>query len=99
MPERCEVVEVRDLADAVGYSCSRTASTQCSDCGIDLCEPHAENCGECRSVLCPSCFSFHQAEHAKPASADLRQSLTKLDTRFLPDRLTVYMALSASSIM
>src|SRR5207249_1579327 len=34
MPERCGVVEVRNLADAVGYACSRTASTQCSDCGI-----------------------------------------------------------------
>src|SRR5947208_3996548 len=28
----CEVVEMRNSADAVGYLCSRTASTQCSDC-------------------------------------------------------------------
>src|SRR2546427_428040 len=68
MPERCEVVEVRNLADAVGYSCSRTASTQCSDCGIELCEPHTETCGTCRSVFCPSCFSFHQTQHSKRVS-------------------------------
>jgi len=70
MPERCEVVEVRNLADAVGYSCSRTASTQCSDCGIELCEPHAETCGTCRTIFCPSCSYFHQAQHSKPVSAD-----------------------------
>src|SRR5437870_6990714 len=68
MPERCEVVEVRNLADAVGYSCSRTASTQCSDCGIELCEPHAETCGACHSVFCLPCFFCHQAQHSKPVS-------------------------------
>src|SRR5438552_2158545 len=31
----CEVVEMRNSADAVGYLCSRTASTQCSDCGSE----------------------------------------------------------------
>jgi len=36
------VVEMRNSADAVGYPCSRTASTQCSDCGAELCESHTE---------------------------------------------------------
>src|SRR5438128_4346338 len=53
-----------------GYPCSRTASTQCSDCGAELCESHAETCGMCRTVFCPACLSFHQTEHSKPASAD-----------------------------
>ena len=69
MPGRCEVVEVRNLEDAVGYSCSRTASTQCSDCGIELCEPHAEICGACRSIFCLPCFFCHQAQHSKRVSA------------------------------
>src|SRR6266849_2329347 len=74
IPERCEVVEVRNLADAVGYSCSRTASTQCSDCGIELCEPHTENCGSCRSAFCPSCLFFHRAEHPKLVRRPRRKS-------------------------
>src|SRR5947209_10792138 len=32
---RCEIVEIRNSADAVGFPCSRTASTQCSDCGSE----------------------------------------------------------------
>src|SRR5213080_3851934 len=68
MPERCEVVEMRNLADAVGYPCSRTASKECSDCGIQLCEDHVEACGGCHAVFCPSCLTFHQ--DTKPASAD-----------------------------
>src|SRR2546428_13327351 len=70
MPEWCEVVEMRNSADAVGYLCSRTASTQCSDCGSELCESHAETCGGCRSIFCPSCLSLHQSLHPKRASAD-----------------------------
>src|SRR5207245_3867704 len=62
------------LADVVGYSCSRTASKECSDCGSELCESHTETCGICHSIFCPSCLSFHQTEHpighSKPASAD-----------------------------
>src|SRR5438876_1040781 len=64
----CEIVEMRNSADAVG-SCSRTASTQCSDCGTELCESHTKSCSACHSVFCPSCFLFHQAQHSNPASA------------------------------
>src|SRR2546421_12777205 len=52
----CEVVEMRNSADAVGYPCSRTASTQGSDCGSELCESHTETCAGCRSIFCRSCF-------------------------------------------
>jgi len=31
----CGVVEVRNLADAVGLSCSNLAIEHCSDCGIE----------------------------------------------------------------
>src|SRR5207245_347439 len=58
MPERCEVVEMRNLADAVGYPCSRTASKECSDCGIQLCEDHVEACADAmRSSARPACLS------------------------------------------
>src|SRR5437870_6810601 len=66
----CEIVEMRDSADAVGYSCSRTASTQCFDCGSSLCESHTETCGICNGIFCPSCLSFHSVQHPKAASAD-----------------------------
>jgi len=61
---RCEVVGFRNLADG-GISCTRVASQQCSDCGIETCESHTEKCGVCQEMFCPSCLSFHQREHAK----------------------------------
>src|SRR2546430_6264074 len=66
----CEIVEMRDSADAVGYSCSRTARTECFDCGSSLCESHTETCGICNGIFCPSCLSFHSVQHPKAASAD-----------------------------
>ena len=46
----CEVVEMRNSADVVGPFCSRTASTQRSDCESELCESHTETCSGCRAV-------------------------------------------------
>jgi hypothetical protein len=70
----CEVVEMRNSADVVGIACLKNASTQCSDCGSELCESHAETCSGCRSIFCPSCFFFHQkTQHPKAASADCEQ--------------------------
>jgi hypothetical protein len=70
---RCEIIEIRSSADAVGLACLKTASKQCSDCGAELCEFHTETCGMCRAVFCPACLSFHQADHSKPASTDHEQ--------------------------
>jgi hypothetical protein len=39
-------------------------------CGTLLCSSHAQRCASCTMTFCPSCLSFHQAEHAKPASAE-----------------------------
>src|SRR5438128_1481815 len=50
----CEIVEIRDSADAVGYSGPRTANAECSDCGSELCESHTETCGICHSIFCPA---------------------------------------------
>jgi hypothetical protein len=69
----CEVVELRNSADAVGLACLRTASTQCSDCGAELCESHAETCAICRAVFCSACLSLHREQHPKPASVDREQ--------------------------
>src|SRR5438094_4522845 len=66
MPVRCEVIEIRNSADADGFPCSRTASTQCFDCGSELCESHTETCGICNGIFCPSCLSFHSVQHSKP---------------------------------
>ncbi len=67
MPAHCEIIEVRNSADELGFPCSRTANAECSDCGSELCESHSETCGGCRSIFCPSCFLFHRAQHSKPA--------------------------------
>src|SRR5207237_6589886 len=78
----CEVVEIRNSADADGFPCSRTASTQCFDCGSELCESHTETCGICNGIFCPSCLTFHQ-EHPKPALADhgVRESRVRAHRR------------------
>src|SRR6266550_3823283 len=70
---RCKVVEVRNSADAVGLACLRTASKQCSDCGIQLCGDHAEPCGTCFSIFCPPCRFFHRAQHSKHAHGERRE--------------------------
>jgi hypothetical protein len=49
----CEIVEVRNLADAVGLACSRTATERCSSCGAELCESHTETCDMCRGGILP----------------------------------------------
>jgi predicted sulfurtransferase len=69
---RCDVVEISNLADVLGYPCAKISSQQCSDCGIAICDAHTETCDICRDVFCPSCMSFHQAAHPKPATAENR---------------------------
>jgi len=73
----CGVVEVRSLEDAMGATCARSAKSQCSDCGTALCDQHIERCEVCGETFCPSCLSFHQKEHPKPAIADRRKERTK----------------------
>src|SRR5437870_12862137 len=68
---RIPSLEVRNLADADGIPCPKTASKQCSDCGSELCEDHVETCGGCRAIFCPSCRFLHRAQHSKPADVSL----------------------------
>src|SRR5438093_12089578 len=69
----CEVIEIRDSADAVGDSCPGAASKECSDCGIQVCEDHAEPCGTCFSIFCPPCRFLHRAQHSNPAHGERRE--------------------------
>ena len=57
----CEIVEIRDSADAVGYSGPRTANAECSDCGSELCESHTETCAASVTVysVLRACPSIH----------------------------------------
>src|SRR5438477_11744790 len=73
MPKNCEIIEVRNSADELGFPCSRTASKECSDCGIQLCEDHAEPCGTCFSIFCPPCRFLHRGQHSKPAHGERRE--------------------------
>lgn len=67
MPVRCEIVEVRHLADTVGTLCGKPAAQWCNDCGASLCEAHREPCDFCDQVFCSVCLSFHLREaHARP---------------------------------
>src|SRR5438128_9145920 len=63
----------RNSADAVGYSCPGAASKECSDCGIQVCEDHAEPCGTCFSIFCPPCRFLHRAQHSNPAHGERRE--------------------------
>ncbi len=80
MPAHCEIIEVRNSADELGFPCSRTASKECSDCGIQLCEDHAEPCGTCFSIFCPPCRFLHRAQHSKPAHGERRERKRGLES-------------------
>ena len=60
----CEVVAVRNVADAVGVPCTRTPIHECDDCGIQICESHTEKCATYQEVFCSLCLSFHEREHS-----------------------------------
>src|SRR3989441_5092977 len=85
----CEVVEVRNLEDAVGYPCSKTGSKQCSDCGSEICESHTETCDICHDFFCPVLLLLPRSrtlqashnEHSKePAQDRLIRSRSYLAT-------------------
>jgi hypothetical protein len=68
----CEVIEVRNLADADGIPCPKTASKQCSDCGIELCDYTLKPVSCAVMCFAPSCVYFHQREHPKAARGERR---------------------------
>src|SRR5438874_11533987 len=93
----CEVGEIRNSANAVGYSCSRTASTQCFDCGSSLCESHTETCGICNGIFCPSCLSFHSVQHSRRISRPQGTSGTKKGLKITELRLREFRSFSNQS--
>lgn len=66
----CGVVEFRGVQDRLGTACGLSTKTLCYDCGTCLCSTHAKRCDLCAETFCPSCLSFHQSEHPKPASGE-----------------------------
>jgi hypothetical protein len=73
----CEIVKVRNVADAVGYPCTKASSHQCWGCGIAICEAHSETCSSCRQLFCTFCLSLHQTMHPKRAIAHSRNQERK----------------------
>src|SRR5438445_12650964 len=69
----CEIVEIRDSADELGFPCPRTASKECSDCGSSLCESHTETCGICKRHILPALLDV-------PFSAALQICLSRPQT-------------------
>jgi len=53
----CDVFQARS-GDDLGDCCSHRATAQCSDCGVHVCESHAENDEACGETFRPSCMSF-----------------------------------------
>src|SRR5215813_12395733 len=62
----CDIVEVRNVEDALGDPCSKKARQTCIDCGCGLCSSHARPCDVCRAVFCPVCL-FLSSEAASKA--------------------------------
>ena len=49
------------LRSREGYRCDRTSSEVCNECGVNLCDLHAESCEVCDKTLCSRCcFSHHR---------------------------------------
>lgn len=67
---RCGVLEVSGVEDALGVLYGRDAVTSCEDCGTSLCKVHSGACSMCGNVFCQACLSFHTKEHAKGAAGE-----------------------------
>ena len=65
----CDVLQAGS-GDDRGEYCSQRATAQCSDCGMNVCESHAEVCEACGETFCLSCLAFHQSEHRKPTRTE-----------------------------
>jgi len=72
----CDVFQVRS-GDDLGEYCRHHATAQCSDCGIHVCESHADECGTCGETFCPGCMSFHLADHVKPPQVERLDRIRK----------------------
>jgi len=72
---QCEIIEAAHIEDAIGYHCSNDSVAKCLDCGITVCDAHAESCGFCDATFCATCLAFHNREQhqKKPARAPMRQ--------------------------
>ena len=66
MNPTCQIIEVASVADAEGYACTRAAQSECTDCGVELCDRHAVTCDVCARVFCPFCLADHIAEQFRP---------------------------------
>lgn len=71
----CEIAIVRNVEDALGYSCGGESIGECADCGTNVCDLHAESCDLCAersaksggNLFCASCCYQHmKLPHAKP---------------------------------
>jgi hypothetical protein len=73
VPGYCEIIEVAHVADPLGYPCGKDELGACSDCGIHVCDEHAEKCSVCFHLFCLTCLGFHEtgAHEKKPACADI----------------------------
>ena len=48
--------------------CDLSSSHACKECGVGVCELHAESCELCDDIFCSRCFSRHlDKPHTKPA--------------------------------
>jgi hypothetical protein len=71
----CGIIEGRDSEDTVDHPCDRDAVAICIDCGMPVCDGHAEDCTLCNETFCATCLAFHNRElhHQKSAAVDDRR--------------------------
>jgi hypothetical protein len=91
---RCEVVEVRNLADAVGFACSNPAVGHCSDCDMEICDSHGivwhlprlfSALPVCR---CIDIGSLQQRITDKPANAEVPEAFPEQSLQVFPESVT-----------
>jgi hypothetical protein len=75
--DRCEIVLSRNLGDADGEPCSRSAVAVCSDCESEMCDLHAEECELCGQEFCSMCLLIHSNEpHAKRPAGESKEPVS-----------------------
>jgi hypothetical protein len=64
-----------EVAHAHGCPCCTDAVAGCFDCGIALCDAHAEDCAVCNETFCATCLALHNRDQhqKKPATAPDRK--------------------------
>ena len=74
-PMTCDVLEVQ--GDNIGNYCPRISVSQCSECGLHLCDEHTAKCDLCGDTFCTSCLYHHTIDHSRPRQIERLDRIRK----------------------